>query len=93
MRFRDNTIERLENDLQDFLQEREAEFVRVIHNLVDEAVWEVDALVGLQLVLPILNVELAFLTIWIIEFAGGTPDQNWAVRGHKSFLTIFCQTD
>ena len=65
------------DDVQSFLQVSETEAVSLRSDFFDEAVWERDLLIPLQLVLPILDVQGALLFIGIGEFAGGVEDNNW----------------
>ena len=65
------------DDVQCFLQVGETEAVSLRSDFFDEAVWERDLLVPLQLVLPVLDVQGALLFIGIGEFAGRVEDNNW----------------
>ena len=65
------------DNVQCFLQVSETKAVSLRSDFFDEAVWERDLLVPLQLVLPVLDVQGALLFIGIGEFAGGVEDNDW----------------
>ena len=65
------------DDVQCFLQVGETEAVSLRSDFFDEAVWERDLLVPLQLVLPVLDVQGTLLFIGIGEFASGVDNDNW----------------
>ena len=65
------------DDVQCFLQVGETEAVSLRSDFFDEAVWERDLLVPLQLVLPVLDVQGALLFIGIGEFAEGIEENQW----------------
>lgn len=58
-----------ETDVQGLLEERKAELVGNIDNLVQYAVGEVNFIVRGELLLPVLAVELALCRVGIIEEA------------------------
>ena len=53
--------------VQSFLQVGKAELVGLLHHCIDESIRERNVLVALQLVLPILNVELALFRNRVIK--------------------------
>ena len=54
---------------QDFLQVREAEVVRLLGDILGQAVREIDGLVALELVLPVLDVKSAFVGVRVAKVA------------------------
>ena len=56
-------------NLQDFLQVREAEVVRLLGDILSQAVREIDRLVALELVLPVLAVQYPLVRVGVVEEA------------------------
>ena len=55
--------------LQSLLEVRKAEAYRFVHNLLGKSLRERDVLIRLELVLPVLDVQLALLVVRVVEYA------------------------